>query len=47
MKYLSVLGIFGFSIWAAPNAAPWWFRAFIIAWGFYLTRKMLNEGSQN
>ena len=43
MKYLSVAMIFWLTIWTVPkcpNGWPW--RALVIAWGFYLCRKILT-----
>ena len=52
MKYLSVLGIFWLSVWTAPKAAGtgaghWTFRAIVIAWGIYLTWKILRKDKRN
>lgn len=48
MKYLSVTIIFWLAIWTAPKAAGtgalgWTFRAVVIAWGIYLTWKILQR----
>ena len=48
MKYLAVTLIFWVAIWTVPKAVGtglglWVFRAVVIAWGFYLCRKILNQ----
>ena len=44
MKHLSVALIFWLAIWTAPRCdASWEARGVILAWGFYLCRKILNE----
>lgn len=49
MKHLSVLGIFWLAIWTDPRGGPGWpgvaLRVVVLAWGFYLCRKILSKES--